>query len=518
MKKVFLAGIFSFFTIFSGFADSNLPTLLFGYLKNDLTLQKYTLTAQSKALDYDSAKISNGIALTLSTGTVKIQSSADGTKYTFTPSASLALPELNDTKLTASLPMTKKSGYESANNIEENGTFLDNGSIKLSTGIVTSAPLKRKITLLQAERAYIEAERAVQNQALTVENEFYTNLKTLYNYATKVLTARNDLYDDEIDLKVLTAQGYSKTSTSYRRKYLEIQSDRRNVFESLRKLERETAIFAVKCGAEYEQVFSPENFEKMKPEEIGNAAFESVMAFLPAEIPGVEMEDVRSYKSEDYTKTENAVWSKYISDMKRKTDYSLEVGAYGGYTFNETSSKFDTVDGGITFDWRGISASAGVSLPTGQNLFPLNASTSGQTSKSPVYTFSLTLTPNTWRLASIDKKQDELNEKIDEITVKSAADDYDTAVLDKLTERGDLRWSGKSYAEEYEMYSQLEYDMDKWLAQGSVTESDYLDAANSREKARMNLLINAVEKIIYNNNVKLMFVRENENGKLQVRN
>ena len=68
------------------------------------------------------------------------------------------------------------------------------------------------------------------------------------------------------------------------------------------------------------------------------------------------------------------------------------------------------------------------------------------------------------------------------------------------------------------MYSQLEYDMDKWLAQGSVTESDYLDAANSREKARMNLLINAVEKIIYNNNVKLMFVRENENGKAKNEN
>ena len=32
------------------FSQANLPTLLFGYLRNDLTLQKYTLTAQSKAL------------------------------------------------------------------------------------------------------------------------------------------------------------------------------------------------------------------------------------------------------------------------------------------------------------------------------------------------------------------------------------------------------------------------------------------------------------------------------------
>ena len=214
-----------------------------------------------------------------------------------------------------------------------------------------------------------------------------------------------------------------------------------------------------------------------------------------------------SYKASDYTKTESAVWTKYISDLKRKTDYSLELGIYGGYTLNESTSKYDTVDGGLTFDWRGITASAGISVPTGQNLSPLKSSSSGTPSDSPVYTFSISLNPNTWRLASIDKKQDELNSKIDEITVKSAADDYETALLDKLSERGDLSWSEKSYAEEYDMYSQLEYDMDKWLEQGSVTKSDYLDAANNRDKAQMNILINGVEKIIYNNNVKLMFVK-----------
>ncbi|MBQ9621722.1 MAG: hypothetical protein IJR39_00085, partial [Treponema sp.] len=362
MKKVrCLAFGFLFLSGFA-FSESNLHTLLFGYLKNDLSLQKCTLTAQSKALSYDATKISNGIELTLSTGTVKIQSSSDGSKYTFTPSASLGLPQLNDTKLTASLPMTKKSGYESGN---ENGTFLDNGNVKVSTGIVTSAPLKRKVSLLEAERAYIEAERAVQNQALTVENEFYTNLKNLYGYVQKVLTAKDDLYDDELRLRVLEVQGYSKTSASYRRKYLEVQSDRRNVAENLRKLERETAVFAIKCGAEYERVFTPEKFELAKAEELGNQAFESVMAFLPMEIPGVKMEDVLSYDASAYTKSESAEWSKYISDLKRKTDYSLELGAYAGYTFNESSSKYDTADGGITFDWKGITASAGVSLPTG---------------------------------------------------------------------------------------------------------------------------------------------------------
>ena len=507
MKKIRFTLIPIFFFISQViFGESNLPTLLFGYLKNDLSLQKYTLTAQTKALDYDSSKISNGISLTLSTGTVKIQSSSEGTKYTFTPSATLEIPELHDTTLTASFPMTKKSGFSS----EEDGTFLDNGSVKVTTGIITAKPLKRKISLLEAERAYIEAERNVQNQALTVENEFYTNLKTLYTYVTKVLTAKNDLYDDELDLKVLEVQGYSKTSASYRKKFLECQSDRRDVNEALRKLERETAIFAVKCGVEYNQAFNPATFEMSRAEEIAEEAFQSVMNFLPMEIPNVELEDVLAYKAENYTKTESAEWTQYLSGLKRKSDYTMELDAYAGYTFNESTSHYDTLDGGLTFDWRGISASAGVSVPTGNTVFPLDASTTGRTSKSPVYTFSLTLTPNTWRLASIDKKQDALNEKIDEISVKSAADDYETDVLDRLSERGDLHWSQRSYAEEYDMYSQLEYDMDKWLSQGSVTKSDYLDAANNRDKAQMNILINAIEKIIYNNEVKMLFVRKNE--------
>jgi len=115
MKKIKLAlSALFLFCVFSLslFAEStDLASLLFGYIKNDLTLQKYTLTAQTKALDYDSAKIENGLSFELSTGTVKIQSSADGTKYTFTPSLSVDIPELSDTTVSVSLPVTKKSGY-----------------------------------------------------------------------------------------------------------------------------------------------------------------------------------------------------------------------------------------------------------------------------------------------------------------------------------------------------------------------------------------------------------------------
>ena len=58
------------------------------------------------------------------------------------------------------------------------------------------------------------------------------------------------------------------------------------------------------------------------------------------------------------------------------------------------------------------------------------------------------------------------------------------------------------------MYTKLESDMAKWLEQGIVTENDYLDAKCSREKARLNIIINAIDLIIYNDEVKLLFHAE----------
>lgn len=516
--RVFSCKRSSFFSLFFLLAlalsaqekGSRLALLLSGYLENDLDLQKYVLSAENARLSYDSTKIENGVSFSLTTGTVKIQLSDDGNKYTFTPGATLELPALNDTSATLSLPMTTKSGFDE-NSGNENGTFLDNGSFKIETGIVTSSATKRKITLEESKRTYIEALRSAKNQALSAEKEFYEKLNKLYGYASDVVDKKNDKYDDEIDLRVLEAQGYSKQSSAYRTKELEVQSDARDVGDAIRLLERETAIFAVKCGEDYERVFGGGDFEREKQVDAGDEAYKSAMEFLPDSIPSVELEDVLSYKSDDYTETESAKWNQYINNLKRSTDYKLELNAYGEYVFNDSSSGYDTVGGGLTFDWKGVSASAGVAFPTGSNVLSFDSSNSGTKSKSPVYTFGVTLTPNTWRLSSIDKKQDELNSKIDEIAVKSAADNYETDILDKLTSRGDLKWSEKSYAEEYDMYSKLASDSEKWLSQGIITEADYLDAVNNKEKARLNILTNLAEQVIYNDDVKLLFVRAIKN-------
>lgn len=489
--------------------NSRLDMLLSGYLENDLDLQKYVLLAQNERLSYDSTKIENGISFSLTTGTVKIQTSDSGNKCTFTPAASLELPSLSGTSASLSLPLAKQSGFSDE---ESNGTFLENGSLKIETEISGASNLKRKAELEEARRSYIEALRSAKNQALSAEKEFYEKLKTLYGYAIDVLEKRKDKYDDEISLRVLEVQGYSKESSTYRLKLLEVQGDARGVQNAVRLLERETAVFAVKCGQSYSRLVDSaggedEKNRKDSGSDSGSLAFDSVMEFLPDTLPKVEMEDVLSYKSDDYTETESAKWDKYINELKRAANYKLELSAYGEYVFNDSSSGYDTVGGGLSFDWRGVQASAGVAFPTGANAIPLDSSSYGTKSKSPVYTFAFTLTPNEWRLSSISKKQNEVNSKIDDIAVKSAADNYETDVLDKLTTRGDLKWSEKSYGEEFDMYSSLASDSEKWLSEGIITQSDYLDAVNSREEARLNILSNAAEQIIYNNEVKLLFVQ-----------
>ena len=41
-----------------------------------------------------------------------------------------------------------------------------------------------------------------------------------------------------------------------------------------------------------------------------------------------------------------------------------------------------------------------------------------------------------------------------------------------------------------------------------IIDSDYLDALNNKEKARLNIMINSIEQIIYNNEVKLLFTAD----------
>ena len=481
-----------------------LDNLLAGYLKNDLELQKCVLTAQAKQIALNSSKIQNGINVELSTGQMQIQSSADKTKIYVKPQATVSLPKANGLELTASVPVTVEDGQKS----------VSNGSVGLSAEIIGSSRDKAKLSEIQAERALTVAERAVRDRALTAEKEFYEELKTLYNYAIKISTLKNDLYDDQLDLKVLETQGYSKTSAKYRQAYLQVQSDERDIMEQQRIFERQTAVFAKKCGFEYSRGNSYGG-KTGEANQDGEIAYTSSMEFLPSSIPEVSEVNIFDFDSQTYSKIESATWDKYIGNLQRKSESDSYLKAGVGYIINndfladdDTSSKSDSVEGTLSWNWGGLTASAGVGLPTGSSIVGDNSTDTTGKTFNPYYTLSFAINPGEFLVSKNDKEQDKIDSKIEDIALKSAQDDWETEILERTNEFHDLKWAQNSYAEEYKLYTQLESDMKQWLSQGSVTESDYLDALNNKEKARLNIMINSIEQIIYNNEVKLLFTAD----------
>lgn len=472
--------------IFAEAETDRLSALLAGYLANDLQLQKASISAQSAALSISGARISNGISVSVSSGTITIYSTSEGTSVEMKPSATLSMPAANDTSVSANVPVTVRN---SAND----KASVRNASVSVSTGIITDTPLTKRISVIEAERAYLEARRAVRSRAISAEKDFYSSLKNLYNNAVSVLGKRSDLYDDSISLRALQAQGYSTSSATYRKARMKVQSDQRDVREAERTFERETALFARKCGQKFErQTDSP---------------YDNAIAFLPFDIPEVTPLNPRRFSRSTYTALESAHWSTYIADLRRKADKDMTLRANIGYTFNNSYSNSDTVDGGLSLDWKGFSASAGVSLSTGTNAL---GSDDGKRSHDPIYTLSFGWVPNTWRLSKISGQQDELDMQQEQLAIKMAADDYQSDMMDKMTSIDDIRWAKRAYAEEYEMYSQLEQDMSALYRQGIVTESEWLDARDNRDKTQINQLINAIDVIIFNDEIKLMFHTDEE--------
>lgn len=499
MRRIFFVPIF---LLAWAAAAEDVPTLLAGFLENDLQLKKYSITEEKKSLALKSAKVSNGVIVELSTGTMKIQSSSDRTKITVTPQASVEVPALNGLKVEGSVPVVVEDGKKE----------YRNGSVVASAEIVGNSRKKRQVALMEAERALLEARRDVRDRALSAEKDFYSGLKTLYKYAVEVLDARENLYDDSIDLRVLAAQGYSKTSAAYRQKNLKVESDRRNVREKQRILERETQLFAKKCGIDFRRIDDGEG-QGDRPE-AGDNAFDAAIAFLPGEIPDAVEANIFKFDKSQFSKIEKAKWNALMADLKRRASGDLTLRANAGYVFSDSflakddsSATSDAVTGGISLSWRGIEASAGVGVPNGKDV--LNGSDGGK-DFNPYYTLSLTVRPTDFLTGAIDRRQDELDVQLEQIELSTAEDDYDTEVLSATSSFHDLKWNERSYAEEFKTYDALEADMARWLRQGSVTESDWLSAKNNKEKSRINILINRIEQQIFSDEIRLLFVDAEE--------
>mgnify|MGYP007022394508 CR=1 FL=1 len=82
-----------------------------------------------------------------------------------------------------------------------------------------------------------------------------------------------------------------------------------------------------------------------------------------------------------------------MSQNGTEKDFSLSANT--GYTFNNTDTNSDTADVGTNLSWKGLSVGMGISIPTTQE-------------KSPAYTISASVDPNTFRLNKIKKQKNDI--------------------------------------------------------------------------------------------------------------
>ena len=111
------------------------------------------------------------------------------------------------------------------------------------------------------------------------------------------------------------------------------------------------------------------------------------------------------------------------------------------------------------------------------------------------------------RNSTLQEKQDEVQE---DIAIKKAEQNYLTSVISQKSELTDLLWEKSENLESFDMYTQLEKDMATYFAKGLISASEYKSGQVKRENYRIQLLINNLDLIIYNNETKMLFTRDEE--------
>jgi len=474
MKIVKFCAVFILYTAFFtstifGFESVSVSNLLISYLENDNDLKTNAINAKKAQLSYKGTQINNGFDITLSSGAINIKTDKDDTSVSVKPSVTAALPATSNLSVSASTDYS----YSKTEN-----KFKDT-ELNASIDIIGTTGLNRKIQLLKADRTVIEAERKLQTQAINSEKAFYTELKSLLNSTSNIINLEKTLYTNKIDFEKIKTQGYSTGSSTYRLAEMKVHSTQHDIDNSIRSLIHSYIVFYKKCGYD---ISSEENLD--------------YMTLMPTEIAEVEPLDINSFNPDLYTETEAAIWTNKINTLQRKANSNFSLTANGGVTFNNSFNDSTTMDAGLSSTVGGITLGAEISMPV--NDF-----------SNPAYTLNAKIKPNTFRLNSLDKKTDELNEEQELLEIETARTNYETKVVDCLQNLEDLAWTKKSDSESYEMYSALEKDLSKWYADGFVNQSEYYSAKVNVQSYAVKQIINNIDYIIYNDNIITMFIGEN---------
>lgn len=440
-------------------------SLLMSYVENDSELKNLTINAKKAALSYEYAKIENGFDITLSTGDITLKLSEDGTGISAKPSVKAKIPQASNISLSA----------ETSLNSSESSAELENTSLKLGIDLISADALSKKITMLKARRSLVEVQRKIEKRAITVEKEFYTELRNFLSSISSIMSQKEKFYSDKIDFEEKKIQGYSTNSSTYRQAELKVISDEHEIAGAMHSLIYDCVVFYKKCGFD---ITVDENTD--------------LMSLVPSDLTPVEPVEVAEFKKDLYSEIENAVWTHAINSMERKTKKTYSLSANAGYTFNNSNTKSDSLDAGLSGTIGGVSLGAGVSIPVGGG--------------SSACTLSATLSPNTFRKNNISKQQDELSAELEILAVEAAESAYETKIVELQQKLESLLWEKESTARNLSMYEDLERNMAQLFLQGYIRESEYLSAQVDLNSCIIKKAMNLIDLIIYNDDVISNFV------------
>lgn len=468
--------------------ELSLQELLAGYIANHREIQTMMVQLEQRQLSSQSTEISQGVKVSLSTGTISIGSS----QVRAEPSASIKLPKLNATFVEARVPLQLMNRDASQNQQSQAGASGNSGmavegtSISIGTEILGGSGKTARLTLLKSQRSLLEAQRAVQNQALAVEKEFYTKIKELYSGYASLLSTRSTVYDKELDLRSLQIQGYRTSSPRYRTAQMEVLSAQRNVDKQQRNLQRELELFSQKCGLAESEGGSL-TMETIPPVEKVLAAT-GILERLPLE------------PVERYSPMESAQWSLATTQMELDADSAVTLTAEAGYTYRNkslsSSSQPDTVDAALSLQALGGKLTSGISVPIGGE------------KRMPTAQLSLTWSPDDMRTRNLQRQQNQLNLELAQLKITSVEEDYQEAMENARLTWQDLLWNRSVVQEELNLYQQLAQDTTTMYQDGLTSDTEYQQALTNRDRARIQCQIADLELILHAISTRQLFLQE----------
>lgn len=477
-KKIALAVLCSVFLLASGLsaqtaqpAAATYESLLSGYYDNDMRMKELNISIQQAEISYQKTLINNELTYQLSTGSLSLEAGKNTFGISISPEASVTIPEKDNLSVKASAPVSVKT------NSGTTTTSLNNAGVTVSKDIISTTAETTAINMEKAERSLGESYRKLYSRQIALEKEFLSSLKSLFSSRSSLLKAQSTLLDKQDALNNLKMQGYLETSSKYRSAVLAEKSAARKLEEAERSFGASLSSFAEKCGVSADDI--------------------DLTTII---IPDEELLSITDFDASLYTELESALWSQYINGRTRANKSDWTLSANGSVSVSaSTADRVDTtasVKGGVSATYRGLTASANLSVPIGSD------------QKTSSLTMSLTWKPSTQRTKDLDEQSAALTALQEELSIEQARSSYEDTVENYETKRDNLLWQLEEQTDEVEMYKALADDMKGWYDQGYISESEYKNSVTQYEDALAALNTTKIDFLTYNRDVEALFIQE----------